>query len=244
MAHWWRCITGTTNGPRPQRPSRSLPMADTPSSSAHLWGGPAPRKRCGRHSTPPSKYHADTHRRGHLVSNAGTVIYGTIDSVGEDDFDLVFAVNAKAPFFIVKHGAGRPARRWPRHQYLFRCLARRFPIDDRRYSMTKGAINALTHARWRAQLAPREITVNSVEPGINTNRHRAVKLARRTDERPSSGMVRIQPKIGAPDDIADVVAFLASPDSHGGVTRQFFIHDASGGLLPLRVTVKVEVASA
>lgn len=42
-----------------------------------------------------------------LVNNAGIAGPGTIDEVEEADYDRVFAVNAKAPFFIVKHGLGR-----------------------------------------------------------------------------------------------------------------------------------------
>lgn len=180
--------------------------------------------------------HADTTGVDIVVNNAGTVIYGTIDSVGEDDFDLVFAVNAKAPFFIVKHGAGR-LRDGGRVINISSGASRVASPLTIAYSMTKGAINALTRT-LALELAPRGITVNSVEPGI-VRTDIAPWLA---DEQMSAQAAAWSAfnRIGAPDDIADVVAFLASPDSRW-VTGQFI--DASGGLL-LGPTVKVEVASA
>jgi NAD(P)-dependent dehydrogenase (short-subunit alcohol dehydrogenase family) len=60
--------------------------------------------------------HADSAGVDIVVNNAGTVIYGTIDTVTEDDFDYLSAVNAKAPFVILKANQGsyfRPRLRIP-----------------------------------------------------------------------------------------------------------------------------------
>ena len=42
-----------------------------------------------------------------LVNNAGVVVYGRVNEISEDDFDRLFAVNVKAPLFIIQHGLRR-----------------------------------------------------------------------------------------------------------------------------------------
>src|SRR5258705_13554724 len=42
-----------------------------------------------------------------LVNNAGEVVYGRVNEVSEGDFDRLFAVNVKAPLFIIQHGLSR-----------------------------------------------------------------------------------------------------------------------------------------
>ena len=171
-----------------------------------------------------------------VVNNAGTVVYGTIDSVDEEDFDQVYAVNAKAPFFILKHGLGR-LRDGGRIINISSGASRIASPLTIAYSMTKGAINALTRT-LALELALRGITVNAVEPGI-VRTDIAPWLA---DEQMSAQAAAWSAfnRLGAPDDIADVVAFLASPDSRW-VTGQFI--DASGGLL-LGPTLTVGTAVA
>lgn len=170
-----------------------------------------------------------------VVNNAGTVVYGTIEGVGEDDFDLVYGVNAKAPFFIVKHGLQR-LRDGGRIINISSGASRVASPLTIAYSMTKGAINALTRT-LALELAPRGITVNAVEPGI-VKTDIAPWLADEHLSAQAAGWSAFN-RLGEPADIADVVAFLASNDSRW-VTGQFI--DASGGLL-LGPTLKVGVGA-
>lgn len=159
-----------------------------------------------------------------VVNNAGTVVYGTIDTVVEDAFDEVFAVNTKAPFFILKYGLSR-LRDGGRIINISSGASRVASPLTIAYSMTKGAVNALTRT-LALDLGPRGITVNSVEPGI-VKTDITPWLADEQMSAQAAGWSTFN-RVGEPDDIADVVAFLASPDARW-VTGQFI--DASGGLL-------------
>jgi 3-oxoacyl-[acyl-carrier protein] reductase len=172
-----------------------------------------------------------------IVNNAGTVVYGTIDGVAEDAFDEVFAVNVKAPFFILQHGLSR-LRDGGRIINISSGASRIASPLTIAYSMTKGALNALTRT-LALELGGRGITVNSVEPGI-VKTDITPWLADEQMSAQAAGWSTFN-RLGEPADIADVVSFLASEDSRW-VTGQFI--DASGGLLlgPTVAPVRAGVA--
>ncbi|WP_319446106.1 MULTISPECIES: SDR family oxidoreductase [unclassified Mycobacterium] len=160
-----------------------------------------------------------------VVNNAGVAVYNSIGDVGEKDFDEVFAINTRAPFFIVKHGLPR-LRDGGRIINISTSAATRIasPMTIA-YSMTKGAINVMTHTLAQ-ELGPRGITVNAIAPGV-IETELTGWLADPT-MREQAAAWSVFDRLGSPDDIADVVAFLASPDARW-VTGQ--IVDASGGTL-------------
>ena len=89
--------------------------------------------------------------------------------------------------------------------------------------------DALTRV-WAAELGPRGVTVNAVAPGlVDTAMLRAATA--RMGEEAVKGMVARTPlgRLGTTSNVADVVAFLASPDARG-VTGQ--VLDTTGGLAP------------
>ena len=92
------------------------------------------------------------------------------------------------------------------------------------YSGTKGALESITRV-FAADLGPKRITVNAVAPGATgTEQFNAAisdKARQETVENTALG------RIGLPEDIADVVAFLLSDDAHW-VTGQ--VLDVNGGL--------------
>ncbi|MBV6702786.1 SDR family oxidoreductase [Kitasatospora aureofaciens] len=157
-----------------------------------------------------------------LVNNAGIGLFGRIHEVAEDGFDRVFAVNAKAPFFIAQHGLDR-LRDGGRIVNVSSGVTRVAFPSAIAYSMTKGALNTLT-LTLAQELGARRITVNSVLPGIVP-----------TDINPwlddAQQQVRVAGytalnRVAEVADIADVVAFLASDDSRW-ITGQNL--DATGG---------------
>ncbi|MFF8814554.1 SDR family oxidoreductase [Streptomyces pactum] len=163
-----------------------------------------------------------------LVNNAG--ITGAREPIGSlpvDEYDRVFAVNAKAPFFITQQGLGR-LRDGGRIINISTVMTRGLTKPELiAYSMTKGAIDAFT-THLAMELGPRGITVNAVAPGAVDTDMNAGWL--RGHEEALAATARISPlgRVAEPDDVAGVVAFLASDDSRW-VTGQWI--DAAGGAL-------------
>ncbi|MFF7632309.1 SDR family oxidoreductase [Kitasatospora sp. NPDC008050] len=157
-----------------------------------------------------------------LVNNAGVGLYGVVGEVAEADFDRVFAVNTKAPYFIIQQGLGR-LRDGGRVINISSGVTRiAYPITSA-YSMTKGAINTLT-LTLAQQLGPRGITVNAVAPGL-VNTDMTAEL-REPAAQAEAAALSIFNRVGEPADIGDAVAFLASDDARW-VTGQ--VLDGTGG---------------
>jgi 3-oxoacyl-[acyl-carrier protein] reductase len=94
------------------------------------------------------------------------------------------------------------------------------------YTAAKGALDAMTRV-WAKELGPKGITVNAVSPGpVETD-----AMKENADAAAREFFLQRTPfgRIGMPDDIADVVAFLASPDARW-VTGQVLA--ATGGFTP------------
>jgi NAD(P)-dependent dehydrogenase (short-subunit alcohol dehydrogenase family) len=158
-----------------------------------------------------------------FVANAG-VSGGrrTVAEVDEDFFDRLLDVNLRAPFFLLKEALPR-IRDGGRIVAISSMGTRAAFPAMAAYAPAKAGLEAL--ARLLAvELGSRGITVNAVSPGATaTDMNPAARdpvAARATAATIALG------RVGQPDDIAAVVAFLASPDG-GWVTGQ--VIDASGG---------------
>ena len=158
-----------------------------------------------------------------LVNNAGAAHFGKMSDATEQDFDDVFVANAKAPFLVMK-SALRFLAQGGRVINISSGASRRPGTLFGLYAMTKTAVDAMTLA-FAAELGPRAITVNTVAPGWtatdgNAGARQDVAAVHNVESQTALG------RLGVPDDIAGVVAFLASDDG-GWVTGQYI--EASGG---------------
>ncbi len=162
-----------------------------------------------------------------LVNNAGIGSTRPIGQIGEAEYDAVFTVNVKAPFFILKHGMSR-LRDGGRVVNISSGLARTAAMpDNMAYAMTKGALDVFSRDLSKV-LGARGITVNSVAPGIIDTDNTAELLHGSADGWGRAAALSALGGVGSTAEVADVVAFLAS---HGGrwVTGSWV--DATGGSL-------------
>jgi NAD(P)-dependent dehydrogenase (short-subunit alcohol dehydrogenase family) len=144
-----------------------------------------------------------------LVSNAGISKAATIEETTVEDFDSLFAVNVRAPFFLVQQllpilGPGSSI-------VLVSSLAAHASVGNlSAYAATKGAIDTLVK-HFATALGPRGIRVNAVAPGVvETEMSNFTKTDAGRDF--TLGMQALK-RLAQPDDIGDVVAFLASDNA-------------------------------
>ncbi len=157
-----------------------------------------------------------------LVNNAGIDDRKTIEQVTEADFDRMLQINFKSPFFLIQKLL--PVMKDGGRIINISSMAARLSFPTMPvYAPTKAALSTLSRV-LAAHLGPRGITVNAVLPGAtSTDLNPAASDPQRSSAiRDSIALGRI----ASPDDIAPIVAFLASDDG-GWITGETI--EASGG---------------
>jgi 3-oxoacyl-[acyl-carrier protein] reductase len=158
-----------------------------------------------------------------LVNNAGILYRASLDNITEVQFDALFNINVKAPFYIVRHALSR-MNDGGRIVNLSSQVSKRPRYAVGAYSMTKAAIDNFT-VSLANELGKRKITVNAVAPGfIDTEMNQDV--LKDEHARTTIAAKAALNRVGTPVDVARVVTFLASDES-GWVTAQCI--EASGG---------------
>jgi 3-oxoacyl-[acyl-carrier protein] reductase len=148
-----------------------------------------------------------------LVSNAGISKAATIEEHTVEDFDNLFATNVRSPFFLVQQllpVLGEGSNIVMISSLVAHAVAGKPSLDNPSilaYASTKGALETLVK-NWAAILGPRGIRVNAVAPGvIDTDMSNFTKTE--AGREVTLGMQALK-RIGKPEDVADVVAFVAS----------------------------------
>ncbi len=159
-----------------------------------------------------------------LVNNAGIATPGRVEQVDAVTWDRLFAVNARAPFLLVRALLPLFGDRASVVNVSSTLAVKPIP-GMAAYNASKAALNALTQS-LAVELAPR-VRVNAIMPAvIDTPIHETRGLSREQVE----GMGGIHPmgRIGQPEDIAEMVLFLLS-DRAAWVTGALIPVD--GGML-------------
>jgi 3-oxoacyl-[acyl-carrier protein] reductase len=159
-----------------------------------------------------------------LVNNAGTVGFATIENTDEEMFDNIFDINFKAPFFIIQKALQRLRNGGRIINISSNVTHVAFPLYAA-YAPSKGALNTLTLLLAK-QLGERNITVNAIEPGLTITDMTKPLMNNNVEIKQSVINMTALGRLGQPEDIADVAAFLAS-DNARWLTGQ--IIDAGGG---------------
>ena len=141
-----------------------------------------------------------------LVANAGVAKSATIEETTIEDFDNLFAVNVRAPFFLVQQLL--PILREGSSVIFTSSLAAHASVGTlSAYASTKGAIDTMVK-HFAAALGPKGIRVNAVAPGVvATEMSSFAKTEAGRDV--TLGMQALK-RVAQPEDIAGAIAFLAS----------------------------------
>jgi 3-oxoacyl-[acyl-carrier protein] reductase len=141
-----------------------------------------------------------------LVNNAGVMFTKPVSATTEAEFDRIFAINVKGTFFACQQAATRLAEGGRIINFSSSTTARFMPAYGA-YVATKGAVEQLTRSLAK-EVGPRGITVNTVSPGPTETE---LFITGKTPEQIKMfGQQSAFGRIGRPEEIAEVVAFLAS----------------------------------
>jgi NAD(P)-dependent dehydrogenase (short-subunit alcohol dehydrogenase family) len=141
-----------------------------------------------------------------LINNAGMYPFGPTHEMTEEQFDRVFALNVKAPYFLVAELAPLMAKRGKGAIVNLSSMAADYGAPGMSlYGSSKAAINLLTKT-WAAEYGPGGVRVNAVSPGPT-----------RTEGTDAMGeglqQLASQAPAGRPataDEIAEAIVFLAT----------------------------------
>ena len=144
-----------------------------------------------------------------VVCNAGVSLSRSIEDTNMEEFDRLFAVNVRAPFFIVQQLL--PALREGSSVVLISSLVARSAVGTLpAYAATKGAIETMVKY-FAAALGSRGVRVNAVAPGVvETDMSSFTKTPEGREV--ALGLQSLK-RLAQPADIAAAVTFLATDDA-------------------------------
>jgi 3-oxoacyl-[acyl-carrier protein] reductase len=145
-----------------------------------------------------------------LINNAGISLIKVINDVSQEEWDKIFAVNAKSAFLCSKEALSHMLQnKWGRIINVSSMWGISGASCEVPYSASKAALIGFTKALAK-ELAPSGITVNCIAPGIIDTQMNSVFSAKEI-----SDFVREIPllRMGAPDEIAHCAAFFADEKS-------------------------------
>ena len=157
-----------------------------------------------------------------VVNVAGASLFKPHSELTEEDFDKVFSVNAKGAMYVLQAAANRVKDGGRIVQFSTGGTMMSIPAGGI-YAASKAAGERFAFALSK-EIGHRQVTVNVVSPGV-TNTDGLIMPQEAIDQ-----LIQQTPlgRLGEPDDVANVVAFLVSDDAHW-VTGQNI--QANGGIL-------------
>ncbi|GAB2786597.1 SDR family NAD(P)-dependent oxidoreductase [Streptomyces daliensis] len=158
-----------------------------------------------------------------LVNNAAVKVAGPVEDATPEDFDRLYAVNVKAPFFLIQRALPHLSE-GGRVINISSGLTRLGDPSSVTYAMTKGALEQLA-PHLAKLLGPRGITINTVLPGATRTGAAFWEDPALVEEITEMSALK---RVGEAGDVADVVTFLASDEARW-ITGSSV--DATGGSL-------------
>jgi NAD(P)-dependent dehydrogenase (short-subunit alcohol dehydrogenase family) len=140
-----------------------------------------------------------------LVNNAGFAWFGPTEKLPADTLNQLFAANVQAPYLLVSVLAPKMVARG--YGVIINVASRAGAVGQpttAAYGATKAALASLTRS-WSAEFGPAGVRVNSVSPGpVYTN-------AAERELFDALGETTVLHRVGEPQEVADLIGFLASP---------------------------------
>ncbi|MDE3109161.1 MAG: SDR family oxidoreductase [Acidobacteriota bacterium] len=144
-----------------------------------------------------------------LINNAGIFPFGPTNKTTEEEFERVYSLNVKAPYFLVAELAPLMAKSGKGAIVNVSTMVAEYGVSGMSlYGSSKAAINLLTKS-WAAEYGPSGVRVNAVSPGPT-----------RTEGTDAMGegleQLAAQAPAGRPataDEIAEAIVFLATDHS-------------------------------
>jgi NAD(P)-dependent dehydrogenase (short-subunit alcohol dehydrogenase family) len=140
-----------------------------------------------------------------LVNNAGFSVFGPTAELDVATFDRLFAANVRAPYFLVAALAPKMAARGSGSIINMSSMAGQVGLaGGAAYGATKAALASMTRA-WAAEFSHKGVRVNAVAAGPVSTEGAA------PDRTAALGKTTLLKRAADPEEIAEVVGFLASP---------------------------------
>jgi NAD(P)-dependent dehydrogenase (short-subunit alcohol dehydrogenase family) len=140
-----------------------------------------------------------------LVNNAGFSWFGPTADIDVATFDRLFAANVRAAYFLVAALAPKMAARGSGSIINLSSMAGQIGLaGGAAYGATKGALVSMTRS-WAAEFSPAGVRVNAIAPGP------VLTAGAAPDRIEALGATTLLSRAAQPSEIAEVIAFLASP---------------------------------
>lgn len=147
-----------------------------------------------------------------LVNNAGIYAFGPLEAVTENEFHRQFDTNVLGPILVTQEAVKHFGANGGSVINIGSIVSEAAPAMSVVYSATKSAVDAVTRVLAK-ELAPRNIRVNSINPGpVQTEGFQSAGFLGGDFEKQMIAQTPLG-RLGRPHDIAAVATFLASADS-------------------------------
>jgi 3-oxoacyl-[acyl-carrier protein] reductase len=147
-----------------------------------------------------------------LVNNAGVYAFAPLEQITKEEVERIFGTNVTGLLLATKAGAALFPPEGGSIINIGSVVSEQTPPMSAVYSGTKGAVDSITRVLAK-ELGPKKIRVNAVNPGpVATEGFKSAGIEGSDFEKQ---MVQSTPlgRLGKPDDVASVVAFLVSDDA-------------------------------